>query len=71
MVNKVKAAELRKQGLTYNEIAEHLGCSFSWCAANLKDVEKASDNVFKAREEATKQSIIQILKDAVTRLEGL
>lgn len=71
MVDKTKAVALRKQGLTYKEIAEHLGCSFSWCASNLNDVEKDADNVYKAREDATKQSIIKILKDTLARLEAI
>lgn len=71
MVDKVRAVELRKQGLTYDEIAEHLGCSFSWCASNLREVEKGSGNVYKAREDATKEGIIRVLKDALAKLEGL
>jgi len=71
MVDKVKAVALREQGLNYEEIAEHLGCSFSWCAMNLRDTVKGSGNIYKAREEATKDSIIAILKDALARLEAV
>ena len=35
MFDKEKAKELRKQGKTYQQISEELGCSISWCKANL------------------------------------
>ena len=38
MVDKEKAVELRKQGLTYKQIAEEIGCSEVWCKKNLASV---------------------------------
>lgn len=39
LVNKEEASALRKQGLTYKQIAETIGCSLDWCKKNLKHVE--------------------------------
>ena len=40
MIDKVKAIELREQGLSYKDIASELGCSIDWCKQNLKAVSK-------------------------------
>ena len=40
MIDKEKAQLLRKQGLTYSEIAEALNCSVVWCKKNLSDTPK-------------------------------
>ena len=37
MVNKAKAVELREAGLTYQQIADEIGCSVDWCKRNLQD----------------------------------
>lgn len=68
MVDKKLAVELRKQGLSYKEIASRLGCSFGWCAKNLKGVEKEVDT---AVDSLTKASAIAIVKEVLERLERL
>lgn len=40
MIDKVKAKELREQGLAYTEIATILDCSVIWCKKNLRGVSK-------------------------------
>lgn len=40
MIDKEKAIELRREGFTYQQIAEDLGCSVQWCKTNLKDIPK-------------------------------
>ena len=40
MVDKKRAVELREDGLTYEKIAEELGCSTVWCKVNLKGVKQ-------------------------------
>jgi len=43
MIDKELASKLREQGLGYEQIAEQLGCSVSWCKTNLKQVKKYKD----------------------------
>ena len=40
MIDKEKAIDLRRDGLTYQQIAQIMGCSVQWCKTNLKDVPK-------------------------------
>lgn len=40
MIDKDKAVLLRKQGLTYAEIAKEVGCSLIWCKKNLNTTVK-------------------------------
>lgn len=40
MIDKQRATELRQEGLSYQQIAETLGCSVQWCKVNLKNVQK-------------------------------
>jgi cyanate lyase len=71
MVNKELAVSLRKRGLTYDEIADQLGCSFGWCAKNLAGVKKDFGAEHPKQSEVTKDAAIAILKDALARLEKL
>lgn len=70
MIDKEKAVELRKSGLTYKEIAVQLNCSFAWCAKHLSGVEKDSTSV-RVKVDSTKEAAVAILKDALLRLEAL
>lgn len=40
MVDKIKAIELREEGLSYEQIAKELNCSIVWCKKNLKAISK-------------------------------
>ena len=40
MIDKIKASELRGQGLSYKDIALSLGCSVDWCKRNLRGTQK-------------------------------
>lgn len=71
MVDKIKAVQLRQDGLTYPEIAELLGCSLGWCKVNLNGVLRGSPVVERVKVDATKEAAIEILKAALARLEGL
>ena len=39
-VDKQKAIFLKKMGWDYQTISEFLGCSYAWCALNLRDVQR-------------------------------
>jgi len=67
MVDKKMAVMLRFQGLSYKEIAKQLGCSESWCKANLAGVDKAEFLI----DNGTKYAAVAILRDALARLEAL
>lgn len=56
MVDKIKAIELRKQGLSYKKIAEELGCSVHWCKKYLCDVQK-DEQKYELIEKCIKQSL--------------
>ena len=71
MVNVEAAVELRNKGLTYNEIAVHLGCSIAWCKKNLKEYKKPRQAVERVVVDATKEAAVAILKDALLRIECL
>lgn len=42
MVDRNKAEALRREGMTYKQIAETIGCSEIWCKQNLKHVQTAA-----------------------------
>jgi len=67
MVDKVKAVELRQQGLNYKEIAQELGCSEIWCKKNLKDINKNKVE-FNIIKELTVKALSS---DGVTKYEML
>lgn len=71
MVDKGLAISLRKRGLTYDEIADQLNCSFGWCAKNLAGIKKDFGQESPIEAEITKAAAISILKDALKRLEAL
>lgn len=71
MVDKVKAIQLRQDGLTYPEIAALLGCSLGWCKTNLNGVMRGGSNTERIKVDATKEAAIEILKAALARLEKL
>lgn len=72
MIDKEKAAQLRKEGLTYPQIAEVLGCSVGWCKKNLNGImtneEEESErflekclNIAKAPAGITTSQILKIV----------
>ena len=61
-VNKEKAIELRKEGKTYPEIAEQLGCSVIWCSKNLKGIMITKDMSDTDLKESIKELLVEILK---------
>ena len=63
MFDKNKAKELRKQGLTYQEISEQLGCSISWCKANLNKTKSFKDLSNRELLEEMKK----LVEEAVSR----
>lgn len=65
-VDKEKAVALRKQGLTYKEISETLGCSEVWCKVNLKSVQVAS-SVTTMSNEALYDAIETLMQEVVRR----
>ena len=71
MVDKELAVSLRKRGLTYNEIAALLGCSFGWCAKNLAGIKKDFGSKLPSESDVTKASAIAILTAALRQLEAL
>jgi len=62
MVDKIKAKELREQGMTYDAISVELNCSLDWCKRNLKGVTKY------VMEDDTVQELIKRAKskDGIT-----
>ena len=44
-INKEKAIDLRKQGHTYQQIADALGCSVDWCKRNLSKIPKNTKSI--------------------------
>ncbi len=65
-VNKEEASILRKQGLTYKQIADTIGCSVDWCKKNLKDVEVDMTEKEKVITELTEKART---KEALTKSE--
>lgn len=70
-VNKQLAIDLRQRGLTYEEIADQLGCSFAWCAKNLPKIQKGELKIERVVVDGTKQSAIEILEDALKKVREL
>ena len=68
-VDKEKAIVLRKQGLTYKEISETLGCSEVWCKVNLKSVQIASSVTTMSNKDL--YDAIETLIQEVVRRTGM
>lgn len=60
---KQRAVELRKKGLTYQQIVDELGVTLDWCKKNMKGVKKDSQLVTEA--------CLQELVAEATRPEGI
>lgn len=69
MIDKELANKLRKQGLTYKQVANTVGCSVEWCKKNLVGV-KQEYAVSDGQVEA-KMAAIAILEDALTKLRSI
>lgn len=69
MIDKELAVKLRKQGLTYKQVADTVGCSVEWCKKNLVGV-KQEYAVADGQVDA-KMAAIAILEDALARLRGI
>lgn len=69
MIDRELANKLRKQGLTYKQVAETIGCSVEWCKKNLVGV-KQEYAVADGQVEA-KMAAIAILEDALMKLRSL
>jgi cyanate lyase len=69
MIDKELANKLRKQGLTYKQVADTVGCSVEWCKKNLKGT-KQEFAVADGQVEA-KMAAIAILEDALMKLRGI
>lgn len=69
MIDKELAMKLRKQGLTYKQVADTVGCSVEWCKKNLVGV-KQEYTVADGQVEA-KMAAIAILEDALLKLRGI
>lgn len=73
MVNKIEATKLREEGHSYEEIAQLMGCSVSWCKRYLKDVERGVSTTTgkpSTRQDA-KLEAIAILEDALRRVRAI
>lgn len=69
MVDKELATKLRKQGLTYKNIASIVGCSEAWCKKNLAGVD-AEPSVADIQID-TKLLCISILEDALAKVRAV
>jgi cyanate lyase len=72
--DKEEATRLRAQeGLSYEEISTILGCSYAWCAKELRGVERGSYSGGMAQEVklSTKAEAIAILEDALAKVREL
>lgn len=74
MVNYELAVQLRKQGMKYQEIANHLGCSLDWCKRNLKGIKKypvIQGNSILSEKETKILSQIIVIRRELNKLEKM
>lgn len=69
MVDKIKATDMRKMGMSYKDIAVAAGCSESWCKQNLKDVKQ--EYSISDEQLAVKNQAIEILEEALAKLRSI
>jgi hypothetical protein len=69
MVDKIKAVNMRKMGMSYKDISIAAGCSESWCKQNLKDVRQ--EYSISDEQLAVKNQAIEILEEALAKLRSL
>lgn len=72
-IDKELAVSLRQGGMGYAEIATTLGCSYAWCAKELKGVERgdAGGGVAAEVKQGTKVQAIAILEEALAKVRSL
>lgn len=69
MVDKTKAENMRKMGMSYKDISVAISCSESWCKQNLKGVVQEyslGDEQMKIKNQA-----IEILEEALAKLRSI
>ena len=69
MVDKTKAENMRKMGMSYKDISIAAGCSESWCKQNLKGIKQEysmGDEQLKVKNQA-----IEILEEALAKLRSI
>lgn len=68
MVDYNTAVILRKKGLSYESIAQHLNCSAEWCKRNLKDIPKGDAESYEVSYKLEILALIQELLEKVGKL---
>lgn len=66
MVNRQLAEQLRREGKTYRQISEIVGCSEIWCKQNLKHIETVSHMT----NEQLWESIKNLIEEAEKRVKN-
>ena len=69
MVDKIKATNMRKMGMSYKDISIAAGCSESWCKQNLRDVKQ--EYSISDDQLAVKNQAIEILEEALAKMRSL
>jgi hypothetical protein len=71
--DREEAIAMRRQGMSYESIATTLGCSYAWCAKELRGVEKGDpgDGVGAEVKQATKEKAIAVLEEALAKVRSL
>lgn len=71
--DKEEAVQLRQRGMSYESIATTLGCSYAWCAKELRGVERGDpgEGVGAEVKQGTKAKVVAILEDALEKIRSL
>lgn len=69
MVDIERAITLRKRGLSFEEVAQEMGCSLSWCKKRLRGVKKEKASILD--ESGYRKGVEDLLEEFLSRVRML